>query len=206
MNPFLYDWDLFGALMKLERKKLFITSTAELSEEIYLNTRKRISKDTLYRIEQGKQVPNAEQFMAINLTLFGSLIPGEFSNMHTCLSEEWRECAGGGTIPEQWRKENILEAYRKSGFVSDTGLRVVDAAGTCPRMDSLLVDEDYLPSCDYFAVYVDEEERGIVFAQSGDFYFSDSRLSFEFIHEDLPECLPSEHCLVIEGNDLDIQH
>jgi len=86
----LFDWSLYGAMVRHARTKLGYKNTNDLSETIFRRTRMQISKDVLYRIEQNRQEPTAMQFLAINLALFNKIWPEGRSEMIACLSDEWR--------------------------------------------------------------------------------------------------------------------
>ena len=71
----LFDWPLYGALVRHHRTKAGIKTAAAFSDAVYERTRAKVSRDSIYKIEQGRQVPDAMQFMAINLALFGEVWP-----------------------------------------------------------------------------------------------------------------------------------
>lgn len=68
-----FDWRAYGSTVRHARKAAGCRTAAEFSAMIYRRTRLEVSMDALYRIEQGRQQPTPEQFMAINLALFGRL-------------------------------------------------------------------------------------------------------------------------------------
>ncbi len=73
-----FDWAMYGACVRCRRRAAGCRTAADFSAMLYRRTRLEVSKDALYRIEQGRQQPTSEQFMAINLALFGRLfIPVE---------------------------------------------------------------------------------------------------------------------------------
>ena len=71
----MIDLGLYGCLIRAERVNRGISTANGFSEFIKEKTGYYISRDILYKIEQGKQEPKAIQFMAISLALFGTLIP-----------------------------------------------------------------------------------------------------------------------------------
>lgn len=125
METLNFDWNLYGLIIKRHRKIRGVYTAKELSELIYLRTRTKVSKDALYRIEQGRQVPNAEQFMAINLTLFNDLFPYRFAEIKACVSEDWQHVRETCEISERWLDENTADAYKRYGYVTDSGLKIV---------------------------------------------------------------------------------
>lgn len=74
---------------------------------------------SVLRIEQGNQVPDAMQFMGINLSLFGSLFPEEL--VFPGIGKEWREIIDAYStdpevtpaspyVPRVWQLENCKAA------------------------------------------------------------------------------------------------
>ena len=104
----LFDWSLYGALVKNARRKMGYKTAEAFSATIWRRTRYHISKDTLYKIEQGKQMPDAAQFMAISLVLEKSFYPASIGGI--CASIEWQGIANGEGIPSVWKRENLAEA------------------------------------------------------------------------------------------------
>lgn len=47
----------------------------------------KMNKETLYKIEQGAQVPNAAQFIILNLVAFGEAAPEKV--MDLCMGVQW---------------------------------------------------------------------------------------------------------------------
>lgn len=90
-NNQLFDWQLYGALIRLERTKQGMYKAALLSDAIYSRTGFRVSKYVLYRIEQNRQEPTAMQFVSINMTLWQTPYPD--SNLFQCLSDAWKHIA-----------------------------------------------------------------------------------------------------------------
>ena len=73
MSSTLFNWSLYGAMVHHLRKRKGIKNIADFSRTIYRFTHCEVNKDVLARIEQGRQVPTATQFMALNLFLFGKI-------------------------------------------------------------------------------------------------------------------------------------
>lgn len=108
----LFDWKLYGLLMRKLRLDLGYRKAEDFSDSIWRRTRVKISRDTLYKIEQGRQIPDASQFMALNLALSKSLFNPEVAGM--CTSQVWKSLAEGADVPEEWKKENAHAAWRSS--------------------------------------------------------------------------------------------
>lgn len=111
-----FDWALYGMLLRKKRLDLGFRKAEEFAASIWRRTRVRISRDTLYKIEQGKQIPDAEQFMAINLALSQVLFDTQTADL--CLSPEWRGIVGS-CIPETWKEENAEAAWQQKTGVGD---------------------------------------------------------------------------------------
>ncbi|MCD8316061.1 MAG: hypothetical protein LUB61_01450, partial [Eggerthellaceae bacterium] len=89
-------------------------------------TRLKIAPDVLFRIESGRQAPTADQFMAINLTLFKHVWDFNHSDdrLDLFMSHEWGQLDEEGSVPETWQKENL----RTDAMIieSDSGRSCVD--------------------------------------------------------------------------------
>lgn len=109
----MFDWSLYGMLVRKHRAEKGYKKAEAFSETIWRRTRVDISRDTLYKIEQGRQVPNAEQFMAINMALFGAPINDDL--LHLCMSAEWRSISNeeADPIPHEWKLENTEILYQQ---------------------------------------------------------------------------------------------
>lgn len=109
----MFDWSLYGMLVRKHRAEKGYKKAEAFSETIWRRTRVDISRDTLYKIEQGRQIPNAEQFMAINMALFGA--PINEGLLHLCMSTEWRSISNeeADPIPHEWKLENTQALYEK---------------------------------------------------------------------------------------------
>ena len=77
------NWSKYGALVRYERRKHHCKTAGMFSDIVSKQAGVSISRDTIYKIEQGRQVPNAEQFMAINLVLFGKVWPDDVKELLT---------------------------------------------------------------------------------------------------------------------------
>lgn len=104
-----FDWGLYSALIRKDRKDLGYRTADAFSATVYRRTRIVISRDSVYKIEQGKQIPDALQFMAINISLYKEPLPSRVIEL--CYCPEWREIwQNGGEIPISWKYGNFLDA------------------------------------------------------------------------------------------------
>lgn len=106
----IFDWATWAAIVRAKRRKLGYKAAEEFARRIWLETRVKLTREIIYKIEGGKQQPSAEQFWAINLVLFGKLMPGE-EIFSLCLADEWGALVdsverGEHKIPDKWRREN----------------------------------------------------------------------------------------------------
>lgn len=125
----LFDWELYGLLVRRARQNMGYKKAEEFAESIWRRTHARISRDTLYKIEQGRQVPDASQFMALNLAVSQSLFNPEVANM--CVSRSWKSLSNGADIPDEWKKENSEAAWSSS-----TGMEGPDDLAHMPSGES----------------------------------------------------------------------
>lgn len=72
-NELLFDTALFGLLIRRERMNQGFGSLDAFSDEIERVTGMEIPRDTLTRIEGGKQEAKMTQYIAIMLTLYGNI-------------------------------------------------------------------------------------------------------------------------------------
>lgn len=121
MSDGLFDWSLYGALIKHKRIQRGIKNVPAFSDFIRFCTRESISRDALYRIEQGRQTPSAEQFIAINLALFGAQWPSSDASFLGCFSEGWREYVEEERMPHSWLLEELTALFEVYGFTNDDG-------------------------------------------------------------------------------------
>lgn len=165
-----FDLVLYGAIVRSERGKAGCKTTADFSAMIYRRTRLEVSKDALYRIEQGRQQPTLEQFMAINLALFGELYPRLGSSvLDSCPSRKWVEYDRNEEIPSEWKAENLRAAFSEHGFMSVEGRPcVLDCDLPGDEYDYMSVS-DYLPEGDRFSVTDADGEVHEVWAVSEGF-------------------------------------
>lgn len=129
----MFDWSLYGMLVRKYRADLGYKRAEEFSDTIWRRTRVRISRDAVYRIEQGKQTPSADQFMAINLALFGSPFGGDAIRL--CMAKEWKQIMDGevDVIPFAWKVENAqaLRDEFAGGGCLDAGFPGLGIDQTC---------------------------------------------------------------------------
>ena len=104
-----FDWSLYSALVRKDRKDKGFKTAEAFSATIYRRTRVNISRDSVYKIEQGKQTPDALQFMAINIALYNEPMPHRITSL--CFCPEWDQMIGyEGSFPVEWAHENFRAA------------------------------------------------------------------------------------------------
>lgn len=113
----VFDWSLYSALIRKARKDMGFKTAEAFSATIYRRTRVKISRDSIYKIEQGKQTPDAMQFMAINMVLYNEPFPGRI--VTSCLCPEWVQIMNGGDIPLSWKHGNYRDALEAMGHGED---------------------------------------------------------------------------------------
>uniref|UniRef100_A0A7C9NBJ4 XRE family transcriptional regulator n=1 Tax=Muribaculaceae bacterium Z82 TaxID=2304548 RepID=A0A7C9NBJ4_9BACT len=119
-----FDFGLYGMLVRKMRTDLGYRKAEDFVRTLYLRTRMSMSRETLYKIEQGKQTPNASQFLALNIALTGEPMPKKVAAL--CMSKEWAQivhafgesaamepgadvCSPSAPwVPDSWADENIL--------------------------------------------------------------------------------------------------
>lgn len=103
------DWSLYSVLVRSDRRAMGFKRAEDFSASIWRRTRVKITQETLYKVEQGRQVPDTMQFMAINVALYGEPFPARV--LDTCLSQDWKDIAESkGDIPLEWKYENFRDA------------------------------------------------------------------------------------------------
>lgn len=128
----MFDWALYGMVVRKRRTELGYKKAEHFSASIWRRTRVPISRDSMYKIEQGKQTPTGMQMLAINLSLYGQPFPEELFDI--CSSRAWksiarivRETAEGDCleydsidaaefIPDQWKHENFSMGLLEGGY------------------------------------------------------------------------------------------
>lgn len=108
------DWALYGLLVRKHRIDSGFRKVEDFSRVIWRRTRFYLSRDTLYKIEQGRQIPDSSQFMALNLALFGNPFGGE--DIWKCLPKEWRDITSVPAlfVPDSWKEENSETVWREA--------------------------------------------------------------------------------------------
>ena len=102
-NEELFDWHLFGAMLRNRRLKMGYKKASAFSETIYNRTRLIITEQQLYKIESGRRVPTGMELVAIAVTVGR----GAFLQMlSTCSCDEWSGEWENGEVPKHWRIEN----------------------------------------------------------------------------------------------------
>ena len=137
----MFDWSLYGMLVRKHRAKKGYKKAEAFSETIWRRTRVDVSRDTLYKIEQGRQVPSAEQFMAINMALFGA--PFNDDLLHLCMSAEWRSIFNEEVdpIPHEWKLENteILYENLEDGALMEIEVQSSTCGGDSPHSPQIIM-------------------------------------------------------------------
>lgn len=128
-----WDDQLYGAMVKNARKKAGYSTAQAFSDTIYRRTRVRITRDVLYKIEQGRQTPDLRQFMAINIALYHVPLPSKITV--PCMSAEWINIASNeGEIPLSWRRGNTLALEEATGERYHDGVEAARAAKDDPSL------------------------------------------------------------------------
>lgn len=128
-----WENQLYGALVMNERKKRGFSTAQAFSDAIYRRTRVRIGRDTLYKIEQGRQTPDIRQFFAINIALYHNPFAPKVTT--PCICSEWMNIATNeGEIPMSWRKGNTLDLEEATGDKYSTGIEAARAANDDPKL------------------------------------------------------------------------
>lgn len=107
-NP-LFDYALYGLLVRKGRLDMGFKKAEEFSDAVWRRTHVMITKDMLYKIEQGRQVPDTTQFLALNLVLSGTPFNEAISSM--CFSVECRQIIEAHSIPDEWKAENTNRVW-----------------------------------------------------------------------------------------------
>ncbi len=142
----VFDWGLYGALVRKARTDLGYRKAEDFADSIWRRTRVKVSRDTLYKIEQGRQVPDGNQFMAINMALSGTRFFPWITNL--CTSMEWQsiedQSCGGGQgevtpdklyLPHDWKTENFDEAIEAHPELEGYDLNSLGEYQSIPFLD-----------------------------------------------------------------------
>lgn len=123
---------VYGSLVKDARRKAGYVKAEDFGRAVWRRTRVYLSRDVMYKIEQGRQDPTVVQFMAINLTLFGAPVPSRVTM--PCICPEWIEIAAndGGAIPPEWMEENTRKLEEQTGRRFTTPEEAAEAAKDVP--------------------------------------------------------------------------
>ena len=68
-------WARYGSMCREARISLGYASARSFCDALRLRMHLKMTKDVLYKVEQGRQVPKAELFIALNIALFGNPLP-----------------------------------------------------------------------------------------------------------------------------------
>lgn len=128
-----FDWSIYSVLVRNDRRAMGFRRAEDFSASIWRRTHYNVSQETIYKVEQGRQVPDAMQFIAINLALYGEPYPQRV--VENCVCPEWRQIAAAhGDIPRAWKVENFRKdagerADDPTLTPEELGREVGDAAG-----------------------------------------------------------------------------
>lgn len=130
----LFNWSMYRILMKDRRQKLGYRDARVFARTIYMRTRVNIPAESYYKIESGKQGIKAEQFMALNIALWGSPWPEQI--MALCVGFDWSEITSNPYphVPKEWKCENA----QKGGLPFDDIEHVAHEVYK-------LIEEGYIP-------------------------------------------------------------
>lgn len=145
-EPMMFDTELYGLLIRKKRIDSGYRRAEDFAKSVYRRTRVRITRDMLYKIEQGRQTPDCVQFMAINLALTGKLFPNELIRL--CTSREWSvidEAGNPTSIPFRWKLENAQQVRQENENVLPPDITV-----HCKEFDEC--------SKDYPILFADESD------------------------------------------------
>ena len=134
----LFDWELYGMLVRNRRKKMGYKDADLFSQTLYRRVRLQISRDAIYKIETAKQEPTTTQFMGINLALWGEVIPSEITSF--CMIDQWKTMVDEPKhpyIPDEWVEENRLAATQKGAC---EGLTIPEGGLNCE--DAMVIDKE----------------------------------------------------------------
>ena len=128
----MFDWGLYGMVVRKRRIELGYKKAEYFAASIWRRTRFDISRDSLYKIEQGKQVPTGTQVLAINMALYGHPFPDELFDI--CATRAWKGIARNVRafveeadadyesvdvaefLPETWKRQNFGSGLTEGGY------------------------------------------------------------------------------------------
>lgn len=83
----LIDHKLLGTMLRIDRKQKGYTKAEELSKAINSCTGLKITQETIYKIERGKQKASLDQLAAICAALYGEPFPEPlFTALSKCMA------------------------------------------------------------------------------------------------------------------------
>lgn len=83
-----FDWPLYGMLIRRRRIEMGFRKAEDFAESLRQRERIQISRDTLYKIERGEQIPTATQFMALNIATSSDPFPRRI--IDACMDGYWK--------------------------------------------------------------------------------------------------------------------
>ena len=166
------DWGLYGMMVRRARTRAGYKRAADFASSVYLRTRVNISRDTLYKIEQGRQEPNGTQLAALNLSLFGEAFPSWL--MQRLASSEWIEIEqaykeGRGDplsrpyVPAEWARENRsdVEFFVRTFLAPKDGYEMPGEFESAVDEQIAATDKESLFSVDWQWEQIKHEAAGV---------------------------------------------
>ena len=69
------NWKQYGACIRSTRHERGYHKATEMSKALMDNLGLKMGEQTIYKIEQGNQIPSVEMFLSLNRLLFDSPLP-----------------------------------------------------------------------------------------------------------------------------------
>lgn len=143
----LFDWTLYGMLCRKRRNDLGYKTAEAFAKSVWRRTRLQLTRDILYKIEQGRQTPDAEQFIALNLSLWGEILPDEV--IRICASKEWADIINAysyGVFNEETEEKEYFGAsnpWIPNKWAGENSRDAKDVAPNPLISDEIIYPEDY---------------------------------------------------------------
>lgn len=84
------DWSLFGAVIRHMRVETGFKTAEEFAEAITKSTNYPVSKETIYKIEGGRQEPKLGLYLAIKRTLTPYAEPEYDKALEVSVCNDWK--------------------------------------------------------------------------------------------------------------------
>ena len=114
-----------GSNLNSMRKEFGYKNTEEFSRALAEKAGFFVSKDTVYRIESGRQEPGVSYICAVGLTLYGNVFPPSFIDMfRACACENWVRIEKGiidrsNELFQQLHGEGVPISVRDGSFFNE---------------------------------------------------------------------------------------